>query len=470
MQFQINRRRLLTASVALGGLGTAGTAWWLSQQADTEKVRKARHTREPHFQPRATNVIFLFMAGAPSQVDLFDHKPALVRHSGQMVSLKNESPLSTLEPTSYLWPTPYQFKRCGQSGAEISELLPHIQEIADELCIVRSMISETSNHHPGQQLFMTGVTQFGHPSIGAWLSYGLGSENEDMPGYIVLSSGQGTAAGANNWSSGFLPARHQGVPLRTTGEPIAYIHPPDGVSTRLQRETIEFITRLNSAEYDRCSDPDILDSIEAHERAFKMQLNAPELLDTSSESKAVLDAYGLNSRNEGFALNCLLARRLVESGVRFVQLNHSSWDAHTRICENHEEHCREIDRPIAALIRDLRERGMLEETLVIWGGEFGRTPTAEHRRKEDTRNTGRDHQARGFTVWMAGGGFKPGLVFGATNEIGLDVAEDPVHVHDLQATVLHCLGLDHQRFTYPHLGRDQKLTDTGGHVVSSLLS
>ncbi|MEC8556759.1 MAG: DUF1501 domain-containing protein [Planctomycetota bacterium] len=473
---ELDRRKWMHRAVAAGGLGLAGTAWWLSnsqreQSSDEIRVTGIPQRRpEPHFAARAKNVICLFMAGAPSQVDLFDPKPRLRELNGKTVSLEGRSPVSALEPTSYFWPSPYKFASGGQSGIEVSDLLPNTRKIVDELCVVRSMVTDTSNHHPGQHMWMTGVTRYGHPALGAWVSYGLGSANEELPGYIVLSSGQGTAAGASNWSSGFMPSRYQGVPLRSTGEPILYLKAPRGIDGRMQRKSMELISQLNAEHYRNTNDLTVLESMQAYEAAFRLQSSAPELMDLSDESSGTLDAYRTSAGTGGFAMNCLLARRLVEKGVRFVQLNHSSWDAHKEICDNHEGHCKAIDQPIAALIEDLRQRGLLDETLVVWGGEFGRTPTAEHRRKESMRNIGRDHQASGFTIWMAGGGIKSGHVHGSTDEVCLDVAENPVHVHDLQATILHCLGLDHEKLTFPYLGRQHRLTDTGGEVVHELLA
>jgi hypothetical protein len=376
-----------------------------------------------------------------------------------------------IKPSASVVASPRQFKLFGKSGTEFSDFIPHIASCADDLCIVRSMFTEAFNHHPGQSLLMSGSTQFGRPTLGAWATYGLGSESQDLPAFVVLSSGRGTSGGSNNWSSGFLPSTHAGVVFRNTGEPIPYLPNPVGFNSETQRARIDAIRKLNEERYLQTGDAEIASRIHSYELAFRMQASAPDLLDFSKESPATLDAYGVKAdATRAFGTNCLLARRMVERGVRFVMVMHASWDHHSEINKGIVKNCGATDQPTAALIHDLKQRGMLDSTLVVWGGEFGRTPMSEIRRPDEAGNAGRDHHPNGFSLWLAGGGIKGGQVIGKTDELALNVVEDPIHIHDLQATILHCLGLEHTRLTYRYLGRDFRLTDVGGKVVQKLLA
>jgi hypothetical protein len=429
--------------------------------------------RPPHHPARARNVIYLFMAGGPSQLELFDHKPVLQRLDGEPI------PASYLEDRRFAFMSTFtnprllaprrRFTRHGQSGTWVSDLLPHIGSIADDIAVVPTVATEVFNHGPAKLFVNTGTAQFGRPSMGAWVTYGLGSESQDLPGFVVLQSGpRGPRGGAPLWGSGFLPTVYQGVPFRSTGEPILNLTSPPGIDAQHQGQTLDILRDLNQAHLDETGDPEIATRISAYEMAYRMQTSAPELIDLSRESRATLDLYGAQPGRITFANNCLLARRLVERGVRFVQLYHTDWDHHGGPGADLEnalpQVCREVDRPAAALIRDLKQRGLLDDTLVIWGGEFGRTPMGERR-----ETVGRNHHIDAFTLWLAGGGIKPGVTVGATDELGFGPVEDRVHVHDLQATILHLLGLDHLRLTYRYQGRDFRLTDVGGEIVRKLL-
>jgi hypothetical protein len=429
-----------------------------------------------HFPPRAKNVIYLFMAGGPSQLELFDYKPKLQQYSGQTIPesfIKGKRfafmDSFTKAPPKLLG-TIRKFAQHGQSGTWVSELLPRFASIVDEVAIVRSIATDVFNHAPAKLFVNTGTTQFGRPSIGAWVTYGIGSESEDLPGFVVLQSGpRGPRGGAVNWGSGFLPTAYQGVPLRSGGEPILNLTSPQGITASRQKHAIDAIRALNRERLDVTGDPEIATRIASYEMAYRMQSSAPELIDLSGETVETLKLYGAEPGKASFANNCLLARRLVERGVRFVQLYHTEWDHHGNpgqtLNSDLEQVCREIDRPCAALIMDLKQRGLLEDTLVVWGGEFGRTPMGEIR-----ESIGRNHHIDSATVWMAGGGVKPGISLGATDEFGFAAVEDRVHVHDLQATILHLLGLDHTKLTYRFQGRDFRLTDVAGNVVHKLLA
>lgn len=427
--------------------------------------------RPPHFAPRAKNVIFLFMAGAPSQIDLYDPKPALRRWHGRSLpaSMTRDLQLAFVKPGAKVLASPREFRPHGQSGLQFSDYIPHIASCADDICLVRSMHTEAFNHHPGQSLLMSGSVQLGRPTIGAWLSYGLGSESEDLPAFVVLSSGRGSSGGSSNWSNGFLDSSYQGVVFRSTGEPILYLKNPPGVSERTQRARLDAIRGLNRERYSVTGDAEIASRIQSYELAFRMQAAAPGLLDFSDESQATLDLYGVGKEpTHPYATNCLLARRMVEKGVRFVMLAHASWDDHQEIDRKLGRNCAITDQPAGALLRDLKRRGLLDSTLVVWAGEFGRTPMGQLERVDEA--AGRDHHANCFSAWLAGGGVRGGHVVGRTDELGLGIEEQPVHIHDLQATILHCLGLDHERLTYRHLGRDFRLTDVAGEVVDSMLA
>jgi len=424
--------------------------------------------RPGHYTPRAKHVIYLFMAGAPSHLELFDYKAQLAKFDGSLppAELIQDYRAAFIKPNSRLLGPKFRFARHGQSGAEISEVLPHLAKVADDIAIVKSMVTESINHAPGQILMNTGAEQFGRPSLGAWTTYGLGSESEELPGFVVFSSGKkGPSGGSSNWGSGFLPTVHQAVQLRTAGEPVLYLENPPGVDARLQRKTLETLGALNQIRLRATGDPEIATRINSFEMAFRMQTSAPKLLDLSDEPKHILDQYGVDPASPSFAKNCLLARRLVERGVRFVQLFHESWDQHSRLSGDLKANCQATDRACAALISDLKDRGLLDDTLVIWGGEFGRTPMVE-----GDHGDGRDHHPNAFTVCLAGGGIQPGITFGETDDFGFHVVKNKVHVHDLNATILHLLGLDHKRLTFRFQGRDFRLTDVHGRVVKEILA
>jgi hypothetical protein len=428
--------------------------------------------RQPHFAPKAKRVIFLFMAGGPSQLELFDYKPKLQELNGQVVPAeftKNKR-FAFIKGDAKLLGTTRKFAKHGQCGAEVSELLPEFATIVDDACIVKSMVTDVFNHGPAKLFVNTGSSRFGMPSMGAWLMYGIGSESRDLPGFVVLQSGpRGPRGGNPLWGSGFLPTAYQGVPLLPGPEPILNLTNPAGIDRARQSAFFSTLQKLNSERLSTVGDPEIATRISAYEMAYRMQTSAPELIDLSGETKETLDAYGAEPGKPSFANNCLLARRLVERGVRFVQLYHTDWDHHgnndTHLGEPLDARCRETDRPAAALVKDLKERGLLEDTLVVWGGEFGRTPMGEPRDL-----VGRDHHVDGYTMWLAGGGIKGGQTVGETDEIGYYVTEDKVHVHDLQATILHLLGLDHKQLTYKFQGRNFRLTDVAGNVVQKMLA
>jgi hypothetical protein len=432
--------------------------------------------RPGHFPARARSVIYLFMAGGPSQLELFDYKPRLQDYSGRPIpdSFIQGRRFAFMDTFTKEHPrllgTTRRFAQHGESGAWTSELMPHLAGVVDDLTFIKSAATDVFNHAPAKLFANTGTVQFGRPSMGSWITYGIGSESSSLPGFVVLQSGpRGPRGGAVNWASGFLPSAYQGVPLRSGGDPILNLATPPGISRDRQRRTIETISALNRARLDATSDPEIATRINAYEVAFRMQASAPELIDLASETPETLKLYGVEPGQPGFASNCLLARRLVERGVRFVQLYHTDWDHHgvpgQTLTRDLDQVCREIDRPCAALIRDHKARGLLDSTLVVWGGEFGRTPMGEIR-----ETVGRNHHIDAMTVWMAGGGTKPGLTLGETDEFGFAPIADRVHVHDLQATILHLLGLDHTRLTFRSQGRDFRLTDVEGQVVTKLLA
>ncbi len=423
--------------------------------------------RQPHFAPRARRVIFLFMAGAPSHLELFDNKPQLAKFDGQLppADLLKGYRAAFINPNSKLLGPKFKFARYGACGAELSELLPHLAKVVDDIAIVKSMTTDAFNHAPAQILMNTGSPQFGRPSFGAWTTYGLGSESQDLPAFVVFSSGKkGPSGGNSNWGSGFLPTVHQGVTFRGTGEPVLYLSNPTGVDRELERDSIESIRRMNEIRLQAVGDPEIATRINAYETAFRMQASAPDLMDLAQEPKHVLDLYGAEPGKPSFANNCLLARRLVERGVRFVQLFHEAWDQHGNLVNDLKKNCADTDQAAAALVTDLKQRGLLDDTLVIWGGEFGRTPMVQG------GNDGRDHHPNAFTMWLAGGGIRPGCTLGETDELGFQVVQNKVHVHDLHATLLHLLGFDHTRLTYKFQGRDLRLTDVHGEIVPQLLA
>ena len=476
---EITRRHFFReAGFGLGGIALASLLDERLFAAPRQDAAAAvAHRVGPHFAPKAKQVIYLFMAGAPSQLDLFDHKPLLRKYDGQEIPpgvIPEGERFAFVKGTPRLLGSPFEFRRHGQSGAEISELLPHLHRHADKLTIIRSMTTDQFNHAPAQIFMNTGTQLMGRPSLGAWLSYGLGSENRDLPAFVVLISGQNNPDGGKScWGSGFLPTVHQGVEFRAKGEPVLFSQNPDGVDQPTRRASIDLINDLNRMEHERTGDPETTTRIAAYELAYRMQTSVPELTDISSEPQYIHEMYGTEPGQVSFANNCLLARRLIERGVRFVQLYHRGWDTHgasvgTDIVVRMPRLCLEIDQAIGALLTDLEQRGLLDTTLVVWGGEFGRTPINEAR--NGSKLLGRDHHPRAFTMWMAGGGVKPGITIGRTDDFGYNIVEDPVHVHDLHATMLHLLGLDHERLTYRFQGRDFRLTDVSGTVVKKLIA
>ncbi|MEO2032893.1 MAG: DUF1501 domain-containing protein [Planctomycetaceae bacterium] len=427
---------------------------------------------QPHHEPAAKAVIFLFMAGGPSQLDLFNEKPVLLNHHGQLPpqSYLDGKRFAFLKGTEKLLGSSCRFTRWGDCGQELSDLLPHHRRIVDDVCWLHGMQSDVFNHGPAKIFLNTGSPQPGRPSMGSWTTYGLGSAAQDLPGFVVLQSGpRGPRGGSALWSSGFLPTSYQGVPFRSGPEPILNLTSPDGMTRERERQFVDLVSDLNRQHLDKVGDPEISTRIAAYEMAYSMQTSAPELMDLSGESPHTLDSYGATPGQPSYANNCLLARRLVERGVRFVQIYHTNWDHHGGTSENLETHlpavCKEVDQASAALVLDLIQRGLLEDPIVIWGGEFGRTPMGEIR-----DNTGRDHHIDAYTMWAAGGGFKPGMIHGKTDELGLGVDEQAKHVHDLQATILHQLGLDHERLTYRFQGRDFRLTDVHGNVLHDVIA
>ncbi|WP_422930623.1 DUF1501 domain-containing protein [Singulisphaera sp. PoT] len=427
--------------------------------------------RVPHYAPKAKHVIYLFMAGAPSQLDLFDHKPVLQKYDGKPVpaDVVKDQRYAFIRPDANLMASPFKFARHGGSGAELSEMLPGLSEVVDDIAIIKSMHTDQFNHAPAQIFVNTGSSLPGRPSMGSWVTYGLGSEAADLPGFVVLSSAAGVSGGSANWGSGFLPTAYQGVPFRSKGDPILNVANPDGVDGKLQRDSLDLIRSLNEKRLHEVGDPEIETRIASYELAYRMQTSAPELMDLSGESRQTLELYGAEPGKSSFANNCLLARRLVERGVRFINLYHEGWDHHSDVAGGLKAQCGQTDRAAAALIKDLKQRGLLNETLVVWGGEFGRTPMVESNANLG-RTLGRDHHPQAFTMWLAGGGVKPGVVMGETDDLGFHITKDPVHVHDLQATILHLLGLDHTKLTYKFQGRDFRLTDVHGNLVKSILA
>ncbi len=435
------------------GLGAVALQQLLAREAAAAPGPLA--PKKPHFAPRARNVIFLFMGGGPSHLELFDYKPVLARFDGQLppAELIRDYRAAFINPASKLLGPKFRFRRYGACGAELSELLPNMGTVVDEIAIVKSMVTDAFNHAPAQIFMSTGTQQFGKPSLGAWVSWGLGSESDNLPAFVVFSSGnKGPSGGNANWGSGFLPTVHQGVSLRTSGDPVLYLSNPPGVDSRTQRDTLDTIGQLNRIRYQTVGDPEIETRIRSFEMAFRMQSSAPELMDISQEPAHVLKRYGIEPGKPGFAMNCLLARRLVERGVRFVELFHESWDQHGGLVRGLTKNCQDTEKACAALIGDLKDHGLLDETLVIWGGEFGRTPMVQG------SSDGRDHHPNCFTMWLAGGGVRGGVTLGRSDDFGFHVVEDRVHVHDLHHTILHLLGFDPQRLSFRFQGLDQRLT------------
>ncbi len=459
--------------VGVGGMALAHLLGLSAAGAETKSSSTAASgsnplaAKAPHFPGKAKRVVYLFMAGAPSHLELLDYKPQLAKFDGQLPppDLLKGYRAAFINPSSKLLGPKFKFAKHGQSGAEVSELLPHLAGVVDDIAIVKSLVTDAFNHAPGQIMMNTGSQQFGRPSMGAWVTYGLGSESQDLPGYVVLQSGtKGTSGGASNWGCGFLPTVYQGVPFRGSGDPVLFLSNPAGIDAEVQRDSLDVLRRLNQKRLDVVGDPEIATRINSFELAYRMQTSAPELMNIAQESKEVLDMYGAEPGKPSFANNCLLARRLIERGVRFVQLFHEAWDHHGGLTHGLKEQTKITDQASAALVKDLKRLGLLDETLVIWGGEFGRTPMVQG------GNDGRDHHPNAFSMWLAGGGIKPGLTLGQSDELGFNAVEDKVHVHDLHATILHLLGFDHTKLTTRFQGRDFRLTDVHGEVVKKLLA
>lgn len=462
----MTRRELLRMS----GLSLGGIALTSLFGRDRLAAAAPVKPRFPNFPPRAKHVIFLNMLGGPSQIDLFDPKPKLNELDGQPApeSLMEGRKFAFLKKGARLLGSPYKFSKHGKCGAELSELLPHLGKVVDDICIVRTMQTEEFNHASGELFMQTGYGRLGRPTFGSWLSYGLGSLNDNLPCYVCLGAETSPASGANLWSGGFLPTVHQGVALRSSGDPILYLGNPPGIDHADRGELVSAANELNRQHHDAIGDPEIQTRIAQYEMAYRMQSSVPELARIENEPPHVLEMYGAKPGDGSFASKCLLARRLVERGVRFVQVLERAWDHHESIYKSLPGSCRNADQASAALVLDLKQRGLLDDTLIIWGGEFGRTPMNQI--IDPKRNSGRDHHRDAFSIWMAGGGVKGGLTYGTTDEFGFAPTDHPVHVHDLHATALHLLGIDHEQLTYRHQGRRFRLTDVHGTVVDDLLA
>ncbi len=459
------------------GLGGAALAHLLQTDSQAAPATDPLAAKQPHFPAKAKSVIYIHLVGAPSHLDLFDPKPELQARDGQDCprELFESGKFAFVRELPKLLGTPqtkkYAFTRCGESGLAISNLLPHLQSVGDELTLIKSLHTNEFNHGPAQMFMLSGFGRFGRPSIGSWLTYGLGSENQNLPGFVVLITGNVLGAGSSAWGSGFLPTVHQGVEFRSKGDPVLFLSNPPGVGPQSRKRIIDTVNSLNEARLADVGDPEIATRINQYELAFRMQTSVPELMDIASEPASIHALYGTQPGETSFANNCLLARRLVERGVRFVQLFDQGWDTHGSVFTRLAEKTQQVDRPIAALIRDLRQRGLLDETLVVWSAEFGRTPFGQgtdgsgHETK-----AGRDHHKDAFAVWVAGGGTKGGTSYGETDDLGYTIAQDPVHVHDFNATLLHLLGIDHERLTFRYQGRQYRLTDVEGRVVRPIIA
>jgi hypothetical protein len=451
------------------GLGAVMASSYLSAQ----ESRPAMAARAPGFAPRAKNVIYLHMVGAASQLDLFDHKPELSRQDGKLLpdELWQGLRLAFIRNRPKLLGSRFKFRKHGQSGIEVSELLPNLSRVVDELAVIKSLKTDQFNHAPAQLMIQTGFGRFGRPSVGSWVTYGLGTENQNLPGFVVLITGNVAGAGNSLWGSGFLPTVYQGIEFRSQGDPVLFLSNPKGIDGAARRRIVEDVNRLNDVQLADVGDPEIATRISQYEMACRMQTSVPELADLSKEPREVLEMYGAQPGKSSFANNCLLARRLVERGVRFVQLYDEGWDMHGSIASRLPVKCGQVDRPMAALIRDLKQRGLLDETLVVWMSEFGRTPMLQGDDGEGKiTEAGRDHHKDAFCAWMAGGGVKAGATYGETDDLGFNVIRDPLHVHDLNATILHLLGIDHEKLTFRYQGRQFRLTDVHGTVAQKLLA
>ena len=479
IKYNCTRRHFLSrTSLGLGAAALASLLNPLSAWAslDPDKSRKGV-LGKPHFVPKVRRVIYLFQSGGPSQLDLFDHKPLLKEMNGEQLpeSVRKGQRLTGMTAHQKSLPlagSQFEFARHGKSGLWMSDLMPYTAQVADELCCIKSMHTEAINHDPAITFFQTGSQQTGRPSIGSWLSYGLGSDNENLPGFCVLlsrSTDYGQPLYSRLWGNGFLPSLHQGVQFRAGKDPVLYLNDPPGLSTTSRRRMLDYLKELHQRQHERLMDPEINSRIAQYEMAYRMQTSVPETMDLSSEPDYIFDLYGEAARVPGtFAANCLLARRLAERDVKFIQLYHQGWDQHGNLPKDISKLARDTDQASAALVMDLKQRGMLDDTLVIWGGEFGRTNYSQGKLTID--NYGRDHHPRCFTIWMAGNGVKKGFSYGETDEFGYNIARDPVHVHDFQATLLHLLGIDHERFTFKNQGRRYRLTDVHGELVEGILA
>ena len=460
------------------GMGVGGYALQSLLAQDGLAAEGGLTRRGIHHAPKAKHVIYIHLVGAPSHLDLFDHKPELTKRNGELCPehMFEGKRLAFIRSRPQLMGTPkddqFAFQKCGQSGIEISNLMPNLQGVADDLCFVRTLHTDQFNHAPAQMFALTGFNRFGRPSIGSWVNYGVGSPNENLPGFVVLVTGQVLGAGNSAWGSGFLPTIHQGIEFRSQGDPVLFLSNPKGISPADRREVVDTVNALNQVQLADVRDPEIATRIGQYEMAYRMQTSVPELMSIEDEPNSVHEAYGTEPGKTSFANNCLLARRLVERGVRFVQLFDQGWDHHGNVFGSLPKKAKDVDQPIAALIKDLKTRGLLEDTLVVWSAEFGRTPMAQGKSGSGQENSkaGRDHHKEAYTVWMAGGGVKGGHVHGMTDELGYGVAEDGVHLHDFNATILHLLGIDHERLTYRYQGRQFRLTDIHGHVVKDVIA
>jgi uncharacterized protein (DUF1501 family) len=457
---------LLTGSLGKNAFGKSV----LSNASDSKPDADPLAVKQPHFKPTAKAVINLFMAGAPSQLELFDPKPKLTELEGKPLpkSVIGDQRYAFIQPDAAVMGSRFEFAQHGESGTVLGSPMKELGEVADELCIVKSVTTDQFNHAPAQTFFNTGFSQPGRPCLGSWALYGLGSETQNLPAFIVMSTGAGVSGGSSLWSSGFLPTVYTGVRFRNGQSPILNVTTPKGYSKELQANTFDLVNRMNAKRLAAVGDPEIATRMASFEMAARLQTSAPELMDLSSESQATLNLYGCDPAKPSFARACLLARRMVERGVRFINIYHSGWDAHSDVEGSTKNKCKETVKGTTALIADLKRTGLLDETLVVWGGEFGRTPMVEDNLALG-RKAGRDHHPQAYTMWMAGGGIKAGMTYGATDEFGFHITENPVHVHDLQATILHTMGFDHERLTYHHAGRDFRLTDVHGSVVRDLL-
>jgi hypothetical protein len=465
----LTRRAFLgkTSGLGIGSLALAGLLNDETQAAS--KSASPFAAKQPHFPATAKHIIYLHMVGAPSQLELFENKPVLREHNGKQCpkELLEGQRFAFLKKDPKLLGSPFKFKKYGDAGIELSEMLPHLGTVSDEIAVVKSLHTSEFNHGPSQVFMFTGFSTQGRPSLGSWLSYGLGSPSSDLPGLVVLVTGLTPGGGTSLWGSGFLPSAYQGVQFRTKGEPVLFVTNPNGLTTGARRRIVDDIRKLNEIQLEETGDPEIQTRISSYEMAYRMQSSVPGLMDIAGEPKHIHEMYGTQPGKPSFANNCLLARRMVERGVRVVQLFDQGWDHHGSIKSRLPQKCKQVDQPIAALIKDLKQRGLLDDTLIVFGGEFGRTPMLQG---SAGPSAGRDHHKDAFSIWMAGGGIKPGVTVGKTDDLGYHIVEDPVSVHDLHATILHLMGMDHKRLIHCFQGRDYRLTDVAGKVVEKLLA